>query len=78
MRYIIIGTCLVLAGAAAANAQQITRQQLINARAVCEADLRKFCSGIQPGGGRIAQCLKQNAVNLSKPCQDQLLALKTK
>ncbi len=35
----------------------------------CRADYRKFCSGMKPGGGRIADCLKQYQAELSPSCQ---------
>lgn len=73
MRF-ILAIALVLA-AGTASAQQISRQQLAGLRAACETDLKTYCAGIQPGGGRIAQCLRTNAASLSQPCKDQLLAL---
>lgn len=41
-------------------------------RAVCRADVEKFCSGIRPGGGRIAGCLKQNEAQVSAICKDAI------
>ena len=38
----------------------------------CKADVAKFCPQVQPGGGRIAQCLKQNEAQLSAPCQERI------
>ncbi|MGD0229504.1 MAG: cysteine rich repeat-containing protein [Syntrophorhabdales bacterium] len=35
----------------------------------CEEDIRYFCFGIEPGRGRIAQCLKANRANLSELCR---------
>ena len=35
----------------------------------CGDDARKFCSGVQPGGGRIIACLKQNQSSLSDTCK---------
>ena len=41
-------------------------------RAACKADVEKVCAGIQPGGGRIAECLKQNEAQVSAPCKDAI------
>jgi hypothetical protein len=41
-------------------------------RAVCRVDVEKFCSEIQPGGGRIAGCLKQNEAQVSAICKDAI------
>jgi hypothetical protein len=38
----------------------------------CKADVEKFCPSVQPGGGRIAQCLKQNKAQLSASCQERI------
>lgn len=71
---LVLTLALVLA-AGTASAQQLNRQQLMSLRAACEPDIKTYCAGIQPGGGRIAQCLRTNAASLSQPCKDQLLAL---
>ena len=36
----------------------------------CAADAKKFCKDMQPGGGRIAQCMKQHEAELSQACKD--------
>lgn len=38
-------------------------------QSACRADYAKFCADIQPGGGRIAQCLKAHANALSAECR---------
>jgi Cysteine rich repeat len=38
----------------------------------CMDDVQQFCPGVQPGGGRIMQCLKAHETNLSAACKDQL------
>jgi len=37
-------------------------------RAACGADVQKFCSGVQPGGGRIVECMKGYVRELSPGC----------
>ena len=41
-------------------------------RVACKADVEKLCSGMQPGGGRIAGCLKQNEAQVSAACKEAL------
>ncbi len=41
----------------------------------CEGDIEKFCQGVPPGGGRVAQCLKQNRKRLSPGCKLQIAEL---
>jgi hypothetical protein len=38
----------------------------------CAEDVKKLCSGIKPGEGRILQCLKQHAQDLSQGCTDTM------
>ena len=38
----------------------------------CKDDVAKFCPQVHPGGGRIAQCLKQNEAQLSASCQERI------
>jgi hypothetical protein len=41
-------------------------------RAACKPDVEKFCSAVQPGGGRVKACIKQNEAQVSQPCKDAL------
>jgi Cysteine rich repeat len=47
------------------------REQMEEIRAACEADAKKFCSGIRPGAGRIAACLKSHQNELSESCKNE-------
>jgi len=38
----------------------------------CATDVQKFCAGVQPGGGRIKDCLRQHEKELSAPCKSNL------
>jgi len=38
-------------------------------RAACQADFEKLCPGVQPGGGRIIECLAQHMSELTPQCQ---------
>lgn len=62
--------------AGAAQAQQLSRQQMMQLKSACEADVKRLCSGVQPGGGRLLGCLQQNAASVSPPCTEALVAAK--
>lgn len=36
----------------------------------CEGDVKQFCNDVQPGGGRIINCLKQHENELSPSCKN--------
>ncbi len=38
----------------------------------CREDLQTFCSGIQPGQGRLLQCLEKNSAKVSSRCKQAL------
>jgi len=48
------------------------REELFVLRSACGADVRSICGGVQPGGGRIVQCLATNAAQISPACKDVL------
>lgn len=41
-------------------------------RAACEGDYKRLCAGVQPGGGRILQCLKTHGNEVSEGCRTAL------
>jgi hypothetical protein len=41
-------------------------------RAACEADVGKLCAGVQPGGGRIMQCLARHKAEVSDACKQAI------
>jgi hypothetical protein len=40
----------------------------------CRPDLEKFCKGVAQGGGRLGECLKQHASELSPGCKQKMEA----
>jgi hypothetical protein len=37
-------------------------------KSACQADIRRFCPDLRPGGGQMLQCLQQHAQELSDGC----------
>ncbi|MEP9352208.1 cysteine rich repeat-containing protein [Xanthobacter sp. KR7-65] len=58
-------------------AASLTPAQAQALRTACEADVSKLWTGIQPGGGRIIQCLREKQEQVSPPCKASLGALAT-
>ncbi len=54
-------------GPAQAQSQSQSAGQILTAG--CADDVRKFCSNVTPGGGRIIACLKQNQYAVSDKCK---------
>jgi polyhydroxybutyrate depolymerase len=42
---------------------------------ICSEDVRRYCTGVTPGGGRIIQCLANYRNQVSPACRSQLAAL---
>jgi hypothetical protein len=68
----IIALCLL---AAPAKAQA---QQMEDLKSYCMSDIERLCKGIEPGGGRIVQCLKGHKKEMSVGCAQALQKLKAK
>jgi hypothetical protein len=66
MTRILLAASMLIALAGAGSAQ--TAEQ----RAACEADFKKLCTGVTPGGGRILKCLTDNKDKVSEKCRKAL------
>jgi hypothetical protein len=65
------------AGRPVQTAPRVGRGPLVAAALqTCQSDLRRFCSGVQPGGGRIAQCARKHFRELSPECSQAVLAVR--
>ena len=49
-----------------------TQQRQKHRHLACQADVDKFCKGIQPGEGRILKCLKDHQAELSPSCREEM------
>jgi hypothetical protein len=66
---------LLLAGSVLADDVQPTKMDRLGA---CRAEVQKLCPNIQPGGGRIVACLRQNQASISSDCKAKLEAMAEK
>jgi hypothetical protein len=41
----------------------------------CKADLDKLCPGVQPGGGRVFQCLREHQDQVSDSCKSAMASV---
>jgi len=48
------------------------KDKIETAARACEGDIKTHCAGVQPGGGRILNCLKQHEAALTPACKGQL------
>ena len=70
----LIGAML-LTGSAFADDVQPEKMDRLGA---CRAEVQKLCANVQPGGGRILACLKQNQASISADCKAKLEAIAAK
>ncbi|WP_395699280.1 cysteine rich repeat-containing protein [Aquabacterium sp.] len=67
-----ISAPLLLALAAAALAPSTFAAERGRVTEACKADIKKLCPGVKPGGGRIAECLKDKKDQMSDECKADL------
>ncbi|MFG1236227.1 cysteine rich repeat-containing protein [Xanthobacter autotrophicus DSM 597] len=64
--------------ASAQTAATLTADQAQALRTACSADVKKLCGDVQPGGGRVVQCMQAKKEQTTPPCQAALGALSKK
>ncbi|WP_415062163.1 cysteine rich repeat-containing protein [Bdellovibrio sp.] len=60
----LISTAVILMMAGAAFAES---------EGPCQEDVKKLCPDVEPGGGRIKKCLRDNRENLSQACKEKII-----
>jgi len=73
MKLMACGSLLVVASLFGLTMAQAEEHEKAGA---CRSDAQKFCKGVQPGGGRIAMCLKQHESELSSGCRERIAEAK--
>ena len=68
----VLAKALAMSIAIAGAAQPALAQDRAALRDACARDVATHCPGVQPGGGRIAACFKQNLAKLSEGCRTAL------
>ena len=71
IRKAIVSSALVLSAAALAT-PALAQDKAGKGDGPCAQDAKKFCPGMQPGGGRIAKCMKEHQADLSPACQENI------
>jgi hypothetical protein len=66
---------LAIAALAAASATFTVAAQQRDAMKACEPDVKALCANVERGGGRIAQCLRDNRDKVSVECKTQMQAM---
>src|SRR3954464_5637980 len=47
-------------------------EQVEEVRAACQEDAERLCSGVVPGHGKVARCLRMHTSELSDPCKKEM------
>ncbi len=51
---------------------QAVQKRIDEVKRACKTDIDNFCKGIEPGRGRIAECLNGHASELTPACAEQM------
>jgi len=75
IRNVLLAVACTMFVAGSALAQQAPAKGA-KADRVCQADAKKFCGDVRPGGGRVYKCLTDHNADLTPACRDGLAAAK--
>lgn len=60
---------LAVIGLALGSGAGVAMAQTAAEREACMADFEKYCPGVQPGGGRVIECLSKHLDQLTPQCK---------
>ena len=72
--WVLACAALALAGSAAAQPGGEGGKGGGAVRGACRADIEQLCAGVQRGGGRIMQCLREHQDGVSPDCKSAMAA----
>lgn len=70
------GLAALCTAARAQQAQQGSKEAQGPKKGACKADAEKLCKDVQPGGGKMIECLKQHQADLSPACSSNMKAVR--
>ncbi|HEY1752129.1 MAG TPA: cysteine rich repeat-containing protein [Caulobacteraceae bacterium] len=73
MKHSILAAGALALGVLVAQAAAAQPQGMAAVRQACAADLKKYCADVQPGGGRIGECMRAHVASLSGACKSALM-----
>ena len=76
MKAIALALVLAAASASGALAQQLSLWDKMELRNACGPDIKAVCGAVEPGEGRMAQCIRDNVEALSQPCREVMARLR--
>lgn len=72
LRRFLLASVVLMLPAFAALAQMPPRAEVKGVLEVCKPDIKRFCSEVPPGEGRVKACMKAHLPELSEPCKEAL------
>ena len=72
----LLAMLVLLASPAVAIGAELGFFQKLELREACAKDLEPLCGKVEAGGGRLAQCIHDNADKLTQPCRDTIERLR--
>ncbi|WP_319497800.1 cysteine rich repeat-containing protein [uncultured Cohaesibacter sp.] len=53
----------------------MSMSQMRDIKSACKADVKAYCGSVEPGGGRLVMCLKDNENSISAKCKQMIDSL---